>query len=102
MSNMEPIVDPVGYKKKNANMPLRPYGKSRVLAANSFARLPVRGGQFSVGVAQQIGYRKPRLTGLGAAMNPGLWIAAVDRESLATARGALATDEMARSRKGRV
>ena len=39
-------------------------------------------------VAQQIGYSMPRLTELGVASNSDLWIAAVDRESAATAPGA--------------
>ena len=65
-------------------MPAEHHGKSRVWAVDSRAQRPAHGGDSPVGVSQQIGYRTPCLTGLGAALNSGLLVAAVDRESVVT------------------
>ena len=73
-------------------MSLQPNDKSCVWGVNSFAQFPLRGCEFSVAAAQQIRYRMPCLTGLDAALRSGLWIAGVDWESVATARGAFSGD----------
>ena len=87
-SNVEQIVDSDAFGPTYGNLPAQLDGSSRVWALNSVARLPGHGGAPSEGVAQQIGYRMPSLAGLGTALHFRLWVAATDRESAATVRGA--------------
>ena len=91
LPNPEQIVKPDAYAKSGGSVLVWPDGKSRAGAVNSVAPLPENGQECPVGVAQQIGCRTPRLTGFDAALNSGLWVAAVGRDSVATVTGGIPT-----------
>ena len=51
---MEQIVSPEAHDRSYGNIPVQPDEKSRAWAVNSFAQLPVHGGEFSEGAAEQM------------------------------------------------
>ena len=73
-------------------MPVQPDGMSCVWGVDLFARSPPHGGEFAVAVEQQI--RRPCLTGLGAALNSGPWIAVADPEPAVAAPSAPSGNEV--------
>ena len=53
------IVEVEAFDEQYGMLPAQPDDKSRVWGVNSFAVLPMFGGQFSENVAQQCGFRMP-------------------------------------------
>ena len=64
LTDLEEVANPDVYDLAYGDDPAQADGSSCAWAANSCAPVPVRAGEFSGSVAQQIGYRTPCLTGL--------------------------------------
>ena len=84
---LDNLAHEAAFERLHALIPAQPGGKSRVWGANSFAALPVFGGEFDEEVARQRGYRTPASSRKEKGAHSGLWLAVVGPYATAAVPG---------------
>ena len=86
--HLEPVVGPDALCDQYGRAPAQPDGNARAWGVTSFARLPVRGGEFSEDAAYTAGRRMPSAQNTKTSSGFGSWLVVVDSDAVACVPGA--------------